>query len=67
VKLTELQTEIVAQYVATWVSQQMRNREMTQRRHGRFILSNGMPVILTAEYHHPEHLRPRYLTSPDAN
>ena len=66
-KLTEAQADIAGQYVAAWVSQQMRLREIMSRSYGRFTLENGMPVFLAADYWAPEAMRPAVLVPPDAN
>lgn len=66
-KLTEAQADIAGQLVATWVSQQMRLREIMSRSFGRFETVNGIPIFLAADYWAPEALRPRVLVPSDAN
>lgn len=66
-KLTEAQADIAGQLVATWVSQQMRLREIMSRSFGRFETATGVPLFLAADYYAPEAMRPRVLVPSDAN
>jgi hypothetical protein len=58
---TEAQIDIAGQLFATWVSQQMRQRDILARPFGRFTLSNGLPILVHAEYHRPDDVRPRLI------
>jgi hypothetical protein len=66
-KLTEAVLRAAGDLFGQWVNDQLRLREIVGRPWGRFELPNGMPIVRLADYHHPEHLRPRYLSSPDSN